>query len=734
MAGKENPLISSLEQRTIPQIADAIGLKRGRLSSFGPCPLCSADKRSRGDTRGPLGIAGSQKGVHCWECDRPLSIVDLVAVLATGRQVKEFTGAGDWDAFRAYCEARGIADGGNSSWSGRNAPRTSQRAPRSPAPRNLNHVSANTPRSGRPAPSGGDGKQSAPRDRGDSGRAEKGGFPWEPDLYARTPEILFSEEGAHVLAYLHVRGFLDETIQAWSLGAYLKKDGAGKVVEEWVVIPLLDEHGRPVNCRFRSVPGPCLYCYDPARDVTAGEAPRGAGCDHCKGKDDAPTGLVQKKYRPCTGRPLPLFGAHLLSKDRSLPVLIIEGELDTIAAWQYGYTESAVSSTAGAGTFKEEWADLLEPYKSFLLCHDDDEAGHAGAEKVATLLGRYRCSRAIFPRNDLAGCLEEKITREEVERALDNAKGMITSTLQKAAHYQEDLEILLDNPQKLHGLPTGSRRLDEKLKGFRPGLTVVTGDTGSGKTTWTTWQAYRLAKMGVGVMVTSYEQRPIGTIMKLLRMELEDDFTKRTRDERAAALGKIDQMPLWILDHYGEQSYLEVIETIRYAIRRHGCRFFLLDHLGFMIPDEEDERRAVERVIRDLTILANTEEIMLWVICHPSNEYVKQRRRVMLVDLKGASAIRQDVSDGIVIEQGKPSKDKPWFFTKVHLDKVRSEFGQKGTVEIPFDPIALHFNDSPDNLPTYRGGGIPIDPNSFPEEKPRKKKESGGGKEKQEKG
>ena len=123
--------------------------------------------------------------------------------------------------------------------------------------------------------------------------------------------------------------------------------------------------------------------------------------------------------------------------------------------------------------------------------------------------------------------------------------------------------------------------------------------------------------------------------------------------------------------------------------------------------------RHVAVIVGALALLANTEDLMIWLICHPSNSYVQERRRVMLKDLKGASAIRQDVSDGIVIERGTVKKATPWCHAIVHLDKVRSEFGQGGqSVTMPFDPIALHYADSPSNLPTYKGGGLPVDPDS----------------------
>ena len=695
--------LDEIKASTIPQVADRLNLRRGRHNTYGPCPLCGAEKRSSSDTRGPVGLTGNQKGAHCHACNETIDIVDLVCLCLQGKRVKDL-GGGEWAAFRSACEARGLVSheaGGSSRSRAASAVKPLGAAVDAMLGKPTGAMPAAKKRVVRTLGAAGDGtappEEHHPKGGGDGGK----GFAWEPETYASSAEVIWTEAGAYVLAYLHSRGFTDPTIREWKLGAHLVVE-EGRVVEEYVVIPLPDQHGRPINYRFRSVPGPCLRCPPEALSPE---------CPSCKG-----TGQVAKKYRPCTGRPLPLFGSHLLSPDRTLPVIILEGELDVVAAWEYGYRDNVVTSTAGAGTWKDEWSDLVEPYDAFILGHDSDDAGNAGAEKVATSLGRYRCSRLILPEKDLGGCLEKGLGGDRVERAMELAKPMVGTSLEKADHYGTALEDLIDNPHKLRGVATKSAKLNEKLGGLRPGLTVITGDTGCGKTTWSTWIGRGLAEDGIGCMITSYEQKPVGTVQKLLRMEMGDDFTKRTREERLAALEKLGRLPLWILDHYGHMGFQEVLDSIRYARRRHGVRWFLVDHLGFLVPEEEDdERRAVEKVIRALALLANTEEIMVWLICHPSNSYVQERRRVMLKDLKGASAIRQDVSDGIVIERGTVKKTTPWCHAIVHLDKVRSEFGQGGqSVTMPFDPIALHYADSPSTLPTYKGGGLPVDPDSIP--------------------
>lgn len=98
-------------------------------------------------------------------------------------------------------------------------------------------------------------------------------------------------------------------------------------------------------------------------------------------------GNVKPKYLFERGGKVTLYGADQLVKHEADAirnyVVITEGELDTLVCWSLGIP--AVSSTAGATSFQEEWVELLKGY-SVYICFDNDEAGHKGAVKVLSYL------------------------------------------------------------------------------------------------------------------------------------------------------------------------------------------------------------------------------------------------------------------------------------------------------------------------------------------------------------
>jgi len=641
---------------TIPAVANMLGIPKFRMRTLG-CPNCNAEHRSRSDPRGPVGVTTNQKGFKCWSCNATGDSVDFVSYKIIGCRLQDANDDQHKMVKHWFTRAGMIGD----------------KRP------NVIHVSD--------VPNGHEKRPE--RSPGDSGAG--GPFAWSETLLTDTREALASDDGMPVQEYLHrVRKLSWDTIDHFQLGALLIRSN-GKVIERWVSIPLFDTQNKLVSFRFRSVDGQCLRC-------------EGNGCGSCK------DGAVKKSFRVCAGRPLPLFGSQNLV-DFNEPVIITEGEFDVMALHSYGVTTNVVSGTKGAAAnWPDEWLDALEPFRSFSIAYDADQAGNDGAEKLAEKLGKYRCSRTRFAHKDANECLQKDVPWDDMKRAFDRSEPMVSAKFGKADRWAQDIETLINNPQSLIGLPTGNSKLDAVLGGIRPGLWVVTGDTGHGKTTFLTWLCWEQANRDVGVLVTSFEQRPIGTVQKLMRADLGGDFTSVSPTQRATSLDRISSLPLWILDHYGEMTADGVIESIRFANRRYGVRIALVDHLGFLVRGAGDrERQAIEDVVRKLALIGVNEGITILLVCHPNRTHVHHQARVKIGHLKGASAIEQDAHAGIVVERMGMNSERGFPATKIHIDKVRSEFGQpESSVTLAFDPLACVYCNTWEETPSALLGLTPV--------------------------
>lgn len=98
---------------------------------------------------------------------------------------------------------------------------------------------------------------------------------------------------------------------------------------------------------------------------------------------------IDYKYVMTTGSRAGLYNADILWETGS--VVICEGEIDCLLLNQYGYP--AVSSTAGANTFKPQWAHLFSHVRQIWLLYDNDEAGMRGMMKTHATLRRAKIVR-----------------------------------------------------------------------------------------------------------------------------------------------------------------------------------------------------------------------------------------------------------------------------------------------------------------------------------------------------
>lgn len=95
---------------------------------------------------------------------------------------------------------------------------------------------------------------------------------------------------------------------------------------------------------------------------------------------------IDAKYIMTTGSRAGIFNADSLWTADSC--IICEGEIDAMLLNQLGYR--AVTSTAGAGSWKDDWARFFTHVRDVYLLFDNDKAGREGAAKVHATLRRAK--------------------------------------------------------------------------------------------------------------------------------------------------------------------------------------------------------------------------------------------------------------------------------------------------------------------------------------------------------
>ena len=87
------------------------------------------------------------------------------------------------------------------------------------------------------------------------------------------------------------------------------------------------------------------------------------------------------------GSGVELYGWETLAR-KPYRIVICEGEFDRLVLEANGIP--AVTSTAGANVFLQDWAPYFEPIRRIYICFDRDKAGARGAETVKAVLPRAK--------------------------------------------------------------------------------------------------------------------------------------------------------------------------------------------------------------------------------------------------------------------------------------------------------------------------------------------------------
>jgi hypothetical protein len=163
------------------------------------------------------------------------------------------------------------------------------------------------------------------------------------DFDANLVEACHEALPEHIRKYLNARGVSDAVIDAYKLGygQFYRK--------QWITIPIKDIYGNYSFFKLRQ---------DPAYGSEKITYPKGAEAQ--------------------------LYDWEMLQSGGDA-LVICEGELDRLLLLSRGIV--AITSTHGAGTFKQEWTEkIIGKYRKLYLCFDNDEAGRKGAERAAKMV------------------------------------------------------------------------------------------------------------------------------------------------------------------------------------------------------------------------------------------------------------------------------------------------------------------------------------------------------------
>ncbi|OXA57617.1 twinkle protein, mitochondrial [Folsomia candida] len=227
---------------------------------------------------------------------------------------------------------------------------------------------------------------------------------------------------------------------------------------------------------------------------------------------------------------------------------------------------------------------------------------------AARLGGLQQFSRASKPKT-----AKEKENKDEENTTHDsNHKSIITFS-----KLREEVLAELNHVEKVAGVKwVKFPYLSKLLKGHRRGeLTILTGPTGSGKTTFLSEYSLDLCTQGVTTLWGSFEIRNV-RLAKTMLMQFSETNLEKHVDEYEKWADKFEQLPLYFLTFHGQQSVKDVVEAMTHAVKFHDIAHVVVDNLQFMLGVSDGSTKNMDRYWRQDLIVATFRKFASMNNCH----------------------------------------------------------------------------------------------------------------------
>ena len=385
-----------------------------------------------------------------------------------------------------------------------------------------------------------------------------------------------------------------------------------------------------------------------------------------------------------------LFGQQLFGNHKQNRIVVTEGELDALSAYQMFEGKAAVVSlrtgAAGAGRDFKGAYEFLDGFKEIILCFDADDAGAEGIERAADVFaGKLRVmrldSRVGKDANDYlkAGRIKE-FTDAYWSASQYTPKGVLST-----AELWERLNT--ERPDAIGDYPW--QPLNDLTFGFRPTeLITVAAGSGLGKSSilreivmhikqttphkigclFMEESVERTAEGFMGVDLSTPIHLPTSPI-KRGSEAYKDSFDRVFGDER-----------LMVMDASFDTGATvdQVVARVRFMAKALDCKVVILDHISILVSAGQhgDERRALDEIMTKLRTLTQDTGIVLFAVSHlkrPEGKGHEEGAATSVAQLRGSASIAQ-LSDFVIGLERNGQADDPIERNTTHVRVLKNRF------------------------------------------------------------
>jgi len=346
--------------------------------------------------------------------------------------------------------------------------------------------------------------------------------------------------------------------------------------------------------------------------------------------------IESKDFTQDAGGAQDFFGIDKI--DLSLPVIIVEGEIDALTLLECGL-KNVLSVPSGAPMkvsdgkvdasedkkFAFVWnaVDILNKVPYVTIATDTDTAGQALAEELARRIGKDKCRIAHFDYKDLNEAFLDK-GKDVVLEIIEKAEPYPVAGLSSASKFADRLNDLWGKGTG-KGLSTGYSNVDEIYTVAQGQLTIVTGYPSCGKSNFVDQLMINLAKAHDWKFgLCSFENQPeihISRLMEIYKEKRFFDGTNRMTDaDRADAFKFVEEHFLFLDSEGAEPATIDsILERAKIAVVRMGIRGLVIDPYNYIEnKGGQAEHEFISGMLTRIQAFAKAYGVHIWFVAHPS--------------------------------------------------------------------------------------------------------------------
>ncbi|XP_059169236.1 twinkle mtDNA helicase-like [Physella acuta] len=396
---------------------------------------------------------------------------------------------------------------------------------------------------------------------------------------------------------------------------------------------------------------------------------------------------VRESYTPRTG-PVSLFGLDIVPA-AATEVILTSTEFDAMAVYQET-KKPAISLPRGYSSLPQEALPSLERFKTVVLWFGDDVRAWEMAKLFSKKLNSKRC-HIIRPSVEEPGPATALTQGLKLSNVLNKARPISHDSIVNFAQLRQEVWSQMIHSEQVAGVKWKRYPLLNKLlKGHRRGeLTVFTGPTGSGKTTFISDYSLDLCIQGVNTLWGSFEINNARLAKTMLTQFALKNLSKNLElfDHYA---DQFQTLPMYFMTFHGQESVKKVIDAMSHAVYVHDIGHVILDNLQFMMgvsgSEWTDRFLKQDLMISALRKFATNMNCHVTLVIHPRKE--KETEDLTTASVFGSAKATQEADNVLILQDKRLTSVRG----KKYLQITKNRFdGELGIMLLKFDKDSLSF-------------------------------------------